>query len=489
MQTLKGRGLVDRNRGKSGKIAVTTKLSYGSGQAVDAVIQAAVNTFLLFYLTTTCGMSGGLAGSIFLISLVIDALLDPAIGRISDTTRSRWGRRLPFMVAAMFPMIGAALLIFNLPETMGPTTLYATALGLNIILRLGLSLFALPHSALLAEFTNDYSERSVIGTYRALFIVIGTAAILLPGFGYIFADPSALGSQQSYSAFGILTAALIGLFGLTCLFGIFRDAKGLPVPASNGDGHDAGLIKDVWQLFKNRSFVLMFAGAVLVLVGQGATTALNLHAFRYFWNLPAAFMQLPLLMLPVGMLVGTGVAAVLLKRVEKRTGVIGAVLILGIYQIIATLLVWFAIISPGSAASIALVAVNGFLFGAGGAMCFICFYAMIADAVDEHELLFDIRREALFAAALMIGSKAATGIGAFIAGIGLQLIGFSVTPEGTKIAQIPASVAGNLGLLWGFAPALIVLSAVPILRFYGIGRARHIEITRALEARVHSAVI
>jgi glycoside/pentoside/hexuronide:cation symporter, GPH family len=464
-------------------IGITTKLSYGSGQAVDAVIQGAINTFLLFYLTTVCGMSGGLAGSIFLFSLVIDALVDPAIGRLSDTTQSRFGRRLPFMAFAMFPMIGSAFLIFNLPEGVGPTMLYATALGLNIILRIGLSLFALPHSALLAEFTNDYSERAVIGTYRALFIVVGTAAVLLPGFGYIFADSSALESRHAYSTFGGLTAALVAVFGLTCLFGIFKPARRLPTPSNENQQGRSGLIKDVMQLFKNRSFVLMFVGAVLVLVGQGATTTLNLHAFRFFWVLPAAYMQLPLLMLPMGMIVGTGIAAVVLKRIEKRDGVIGAVFVLGFYQIAATLMISTGVVAPGSAASIALVAGNGFLFGAGGAMCFICFYAMIADAVDEHELLFDIRREALFAAALMIGSKAATGIGAFIAGTGLQLIGFSDPADALHNPKISASVASDLGLLWGVAPALIVLAAIPFLRFYTIDRARHLKIIGALKTR------
>ena len=107
------------------KLGVTTKLYYGSGQAVDAVVQAVVNTFLLFYLTAVCGMSGGAAGSIFLISLVIDGLLDPLIGRLSDNWRSRWGRRLPFMITALPPMMIASALIFALPSNFSGAVLYA----------------------------------------------------------------------------------------------------------------------------------------------------------------------------------------------------------------------------------------------------------------------------------------------------------------------------------------------------------------------------
>lgn len=466
--------------GKAPMIGVVTKLSYGSGQAVDAIVHAAINTFLLFYLTTVCGMSGSLAGSIFLISLVFDALLDPAIGRLSDTSRSRWGRRIPFMAGALIPMIASAFLIFNLPDNATPAALYAAALGLNIVLRVSLSVYALPHSALLAEFSNDYTERAVIGTYRALFVVVGTGIVLLPAFGFVFAAEDALQSAEAYSLFGIFTALLIGIFGLICLIGIFRPAMQLGLPVLEDGENNVGLFKDVLQLFKNPSFVPMFVGAILVLVGQGATMALNLHAFRYFWKLPAANMQFPLLMLPVGMLIGTGVAALLLKRVEKRDGVMGAVLILGVYQISATLLASTGIVPPGSIGSMALVVANGFLLGAGGAMCFICFYSMIADAVDEHELLFSVRREALFAAALMIGAKAATGLGAFIAGLGLQLIGFSVPVDGVDNPQITDTVARDLGLLWGISPAVIMLLAVPVFRFYKLDRERHSQILRAI---------
>lgn len=480
---------MDQTRELKPKIGMITKLCYGSGQAVDAVVQAAVNTFLLFYLTAVCGLSGSIAGSIFLISLVVDAMFDPAIGHLSDTTRSRWGRRLPFMAGALLPIMVAAFFIFNLPQGIGPALLYAAALLLNIVLRVGLSFFALPHSALLAEFTNDYSERAIIGSYRALFIFIGTAAILLPGFGYIFAAPGALEMPGAYPAFGLLTAALIGIFGLICLSGIFRRTLALRVPADEGTQQKGGMINDVVQLFKNRSFVFMFTGAIFVLVGQGATMALNLHAFRYFWKLPPAYIQLPLLMLPVGMLIGTGFAALLLKRVEKRDGVVGAVIMIGCYQIVATLLALSGFIAPGTLGAIALGAGSGFLFGASGAMCFICFYAMIADAVDEHELMFSVRREALFAAALMIGSKAATGLGAFIAGLGLQIVGFIPPANEADSASLAPQVANHLALIWGPVPALIILASIPLLRVYKIDKQRHTEILRALALKAGPAGI
>lgn len=466
------------------RIDLTTKLFYGSGQAVDAVVQAVINTFLLFYLTAVCGMSGAAAGSIFLVSLVVDGLLDPFIGRLSDNSRSAWGRRLPFMIVALPPMMFAAALVFNLPAGTSDALLYFYVLLLNIVLRVGLSIFALPHSALTAELTGDYSERSVLSTFRALFIVLGTAAALLPAFALLFAGEGSLNSKPPYPWLGLLSACLIGGFGLTCILGIFRKARRLPMPDKASE--ETGFFADMLQLFRNPSFVPMFVGAVLVLVGQGATTALNLHAYRYFWELPPAYMQLPLLVLPVGMLLGTLAAALLLSRIEKRDGVLGAITLLGLYQILITLLAVAGVVAPGSAISIALVATSGLLFGGCGAMCFVCFYSMIADAVDEHDHLFGVRREALYAAALMIGAKAATGLGAFISGLGLQLVGFTPPVEG-RAATIAHDTATSVGLLWGLGGALVVLAAIPFLFRYRIDRAHHADVLASIARRDFAA--
>lgn len=466
------------------KLGVAIKLFYGSGQAVDAIVQAVVNTFLLFYLTAVCGMSGGAAGSIFLISLVIDGLLDPVIGRLSDNWQSRWGRRLPFMIAALPPMMIASALIFALPSNFSGPFLYAYVLALNIVFRVGLSVFALPHSALTAELSDDYGERSVISTFRALFIVLGTAAVLLPAFVFLFAGENALQSRASYPWLGVMTGCLIGGFGSVCIVGIFRKVRSLPVPVA--DAAATSFFSDMAQLFRNPSFLPMFGGAVLILVGQGAATALNLHAYRYFWELPPAYIQLPLLVLPLGMLLGTISAGLLLPRIEKRDGVVGAVLILGLYQIVATLLVVSGAIAAGSALAIGLVAFGGLIFGGCGAACFVCFYSMIADAVDEHDHLFGVRREALFAAALMVGAKAATGLGAFVSGLGLQLIGFVAPVEGETV---PQHVATAVGVLWGFGGAAIMLASIPVLRRYRIDREHHAAILASLSSRLGAKVL
>lgn len=171
----------------------------------------------------------------------------------------------------------------------------------------------------------------------------------------------------------------------------------------------------------------------------------------------------------------------MLRRIEKRDGVVGAITLLGVYQIVITLLAVTGVIPAGSMIAVVLVAISGLLFGGCGALCFVCFYSMIADAVDEHDHLFGVRREALYAAALMVGAKAATGLGAFLSGLGLQLIGFVAPAKASGI--VPPDIATSVGLLWGLGGALVVLAAIPFLRRYRIDRSHHAAVLESLAAR------
>lgn len=466
-------------------LGLPLKLSYGSGQAVDAVVQATVGSFLLFYLTAVCGMSGTAAGSIFLVSLVVDGLLDPYIGRLSDRWQSRWGRRLPFMVVALPPLMAAVALMFSLPQDASPMLLVAYVLVLNVVMRVSLSVFALPHSALTAELTGDYRERSVISAFRAIFIVLGTAAALVPAFTLIFAGAGGLNARGAYPGLGLWAASMIGIFGAICILGTGKTILRLPAHPPPDDATESGFIAELFQLFRNPSFVPLFVGAVLVLVGQGAANTLNLHVFRYFWKLPESAMQAPLLVLPLGMLLGTAAAGLLMRRFEKRDGVMIAVIAVSVYLGGLTLAGIGGLVRPGSELATALVVLNGLMFGVCGAICFVCFYSMIADAVDEHDHLFGVRREALYAAALMIGAKAATGIGSFLAGAGLELVGFP-SSNGTLVS-VSHETATGVALLWGPGSALLFLAAIPFLRHYRIDRAHHARLLTSLAARQTTA--
>lgn len=79
------------------------RLAFGMGQLPEGIKSAAFGFFLLFYYNQVLGLSGTLAGAAIFVALVVDAISDPLVGSLSDVTRSRWGRRHPYMYAAAIP--------------------------------------------------------------------------------------------------------------------------------------------------------------------------------------------------------------------------------------------------------------------------------------------------------------------------------------------------------------------------------------------------
>src|SRR5580658_10047836 len=111
------------------RLRLGTKVSYGLGTVAQAVTGVALSTSIInFYLVRVLGLRPALVGVVILVSLVIDAMVDPAIGRISDTFRSRWGRRHPFMYASAAPIGISIYLLWTQPAGLSPAALAAYVL-------------------------------------------------------------------------------------------------------------------------------------------------------------------------------------------------------------------------------------------------------------------------------------------------------------------------------------------------------------------------
>ena len=177
------------------------RLAYSFGAAPDAMINTALNVFLLYYLTSICGLSPALAGFAVAAGLVIDALLDPWIGMQSDHCRSRLGRRLPFMLGAAPVLVAAFVLLFSLPRIENQSLLFGIVMLLCISIRIGLSTFALPYLAVGAEISDDSIERARIITWRWTTAVLLSLATVVLGFGLFFKGENGIAREAAYPAF------------------------------------------------------------------------------------------------------------------------------------------------------------------------------------------------------------------------------------------------------------------------------------------------
>ena len=464
------------------RLPIRTKLLFGCGQGVEVSATFVANTFLLFYLTSVAGISPAVAGAIIFASLVIDAIADPLIGSWSDRSHSRWGRRLPFMVFGLPVICIASIALFGIAVSGDTVAAISVALLLNVSLRVGTSLYALPYSALTAELTSDYDERSSVTAYRMIFGFIGTVLTIAPAFGLIFATKEAYASRTAYMQLGLLLSAVVLVMGLICILGVRRAVAASPVEHLTPAATSKSFVEDLRDLLRNRSFVVLFTSALIALAVGGSMNALNLYAYSYFWKLPASLNQVPIMGFQIGLLLGIPVTALLLKHMEKRDVVILGLCTIAFGQTASVLIAHqFLGPLPNPAATAVLVGASG-LFGACNSLFFIGFQSMIADAVDEHEARFGQRCEGLYYSALVFSAKAAVGIGSLAAGFVLSMVGLKAN-AGAGAAQIADQSATFLGLLWGAGHGLAFLIVLPLILTYRLDRERHRQLIRELDTQ------
>ncbi len=475
-----GEGARAAGTGSGQRFSVGRKLLIGSGQSVEMAVAFVAATFLLYYLTNVCGIDPAVAGAILFVSLCVDAVADPLIGSWSDRSRSRWGRRLPFMAVAL-PIVGlSALALFAIPTGWGSAATITVALFANIALRVSTSLYALPYAAMTAELTTDYSERSSIAAYRALFNFVSAIACAVPAFQYILNNPQKMASPTAYVELGLLLATVVLAAGAICLLGTRS------MPCSHGSAAPSKeaartLASDVRELFRNRSFVVLFLSCLLCLIIAGSLQALNLYVYQYYWHLSTAQTQQAVLTLQAGFVLGIPLALLLLRFIEKRTAMAIGFIVLAIVQGLFPLL---AKVAPFSAMpAIAIVCSMTLVFGFCSSMLFIAMQSMVADAVDEHDFRFGTRCEGLYYSSLIFATKAANGLGSLLAGVILAAAGLKGVQASGATPQLSEQGIALLGLLWGPGHGVLFLLILPILMCYRIDRREHARIIAALALR------
>ena len=457
-------------------VTVRVKLTYGMGQLVESSSSTLYGTFLFFFYTALLGLPGSLVGLATAISLVIDAVADPMLGSWSDATRSRWGRRIPFMAIGA-PLVALGLgLVFGPPAGLATPALFAWLLGMSLLMRFAVSVFNVPFIALGAEMSEDYAERSSVVAYRTIFSIVGPLAALVLGYGVFLAGKSGLTHAGGYAPLGWSIAALI-LVGGVVLSALLshRFAAGLPTEAPESVAIHQRFLGEVVEICSRiRLLRVLFSVSVLFWVAQGVASALTQHLNLYVWQISSS----QILLITLAYFSGTDfwppLTPILAKRVEKRNLVMAGLVFLCLAQGGLTGLRGLGLFTLSGSAVVVPLAINNFFAGVGVTFAGISIASMMADAADEHDFLFRRRREGLYFAGLGFAGKAATGVGALVAGIGLDAIGFpaGVAQKGA-VVHLSAQTVNGVALIAGPLVAAVAGLATILLIFYRIDRRRH----------------
>jgi GPH family glycoside/pentoside/hexuronide:cation symporter len=439
---------------------------YGSGALVQDTAAYALSYLLLFYLTVVCGMSGSLAGIALGVALIVDSFVDPLVGSLSDNSRSRHGRRHPWMIASALPLVIAFGLLFSIPAGLSGMGLFFYALALLLIVRICISGFNVPYTALGAELSDDYRERSTIVAARVLFTTLASLVAAYLAYGVFLKGDGGTSHREAYAPLAWSLGGLV-LFGAALSsFGTLGVRHRLHEAAPEQTSSLAGFVAEVVEVFRNPSFRVLFIGCLVLFISLGTAAGLTLYANTFFWKLNTEAILAVSLVSLLGLFLGVFIAAALTQVLEKRTVALAGVILVGLCQLAPASLQVAGVLPPGSAVATLMVA--GAVVCVGMSMSLVGFQSMMADAADEHEHLFEARREGLFFAGISLAAKASSGLGAMLAGLILDVIGIpsGLDKFGHPLASAaPLDSIRNLGLAYG--PGAAVITAVSVVILFG----------------------
>jgi len=481
----------ERSGGRPPRLPLSTKLSYGFGSIAEGVKDVAFKTFLLFYYNQVLGLPGWMGGAAGAVALLVDAVTDPVIGSLSDGTRSRWGRRHPYMYAAAVPMAAAFVLLFNPPAGLSAWGLFAWLTVFAVLVRVSMALYAIPSNAMVAELTPRYDERTALVSYRFLFGWIGGGTVTLLAYLWFLAPSGrfadGLRDPTGYAGWSVTGACMIAGAILLCALGTHRLIPTLKPPPDAGRFSLRRLEGELRAALGNPSYRTLVVASLFASVGGAFTDVFGLYLNTYFWE----FTSEQLAAFVPGIVVGVGLGVLSAGPISVRFDKRSAALCLATASVAVGPLPIFlrlARLTPpnGSPLLLAALVVHLAFMVTCGVAIGILIASMISDTIDQNELATGKRQEGIFSSAIAFSAKAATGVGTLFAGVALDLIAFPRPVPGAPPPAIAPEQATVLG--WIVGPGLLGLWVCTLffLSRYRLTRAEHARVLAALAGRAHA---
>ncbi len=469
------------------RIPLAHKLIYGLGAFVNNLLAAAMGGMVIV-LNLGLGMNPALVGLLGALPRLTDAITDPLMGYISDNTRSRWGRRRPYIfIGAIIAGIVFALL-WQLPRGQSESFYFWWFLGGSLIFYLGYTIFATPWVALGYEMTPDYHERTrLMGTQN----FIGQLAYVVAPWFLLFMQSEALFDDMVDGAAGL--AMIIAVFTIIVgiLPAIFLRERFMDSPKSDDDkpaekragGALAVVAHNLAEFFRGFALTLKFApflklcaATFLVFNGFMLISSFQFYVIIYYvfggdkvagaeWAGYAGTLGAVSTFIVIFIVTWLG------TKIGKRRAFFTAV---GL-SMVGYALKWVCY-NP-EVPWLLLLPAPLLAFGLGG--LFTLMPSMIADVVDMDELKTNERREGMYGSifwwVVKLGMAAALAAGGFL----LNATGFDVALEGNQ----SENTIFLMRVFDAFIPFLTSALAIWAIASFSITEERAHEIRRELEQR------
>jgi Na+/melibiose symporter-like transporter len=464
------------------KPGLLTRLAYGIGGAAGGIKNNGFDYVLLLFYSQVLGLSAVLVAAALWIALIFDAVSDPVVGYWSDNLKSKYGRRHPFMYAAMIPISIGYFFVWNPPAGLEGMGLFGWLLTLTIVVRLMYTLYEVPQHALSAELTQDYDARTSLMSFRYFFAWVGGLTVQVILFAFLLKsteeDPSGFFYLEGWNTYGLLGASCIFLAIFISSVGTHRQIPHLMPPPPARDLTPLKVVSEIWETVSNPSFRALFIATLFGLLATGVSATLNQYINGFFWG----FTTQQISGLTLAVFLSPAFALVIAPMAGKAFGKKRAAITIGI-------LAFTIAPAPVFARLLGLFPANGtdelyytILFITVFDIALIVAYQMLAasmvtDIVEENELKTGRRSEGVYFAGISFMRKLAQGIGVLSASVILATA--SIVP-GMRPEEASAESIATLG--FGYAIMLLTLWSLMLISvsFYRISRDDHEKNLQAL---------
>ena len=462
------------------KVDLSTKLYYGFGAVANGAKSNGFNYLLLFYYSQVVGLRADLVSLGILIALVFDAVSDPLVGYISDNTHSKLGRRHPYMYAAGVPVALAYYFLWS-PPAWDETGLFLYFVCMAVLIRTLITFYEIPSTALVAELTDDYDQRTEMMSFRYFFGWWGGLTMAVMNYlVFLPEEKGGLEYVQGWSNYGLAASIVIFISIYVSAIGTHKHIPHLRQPPNREPFSFTKTKKEIKETLSNRSFFALFVSALLQAVAAGVSTSLSIYFSRHFWELTTTeigYMNIPYFF-------SAFIALMLAPRVSRWLGKKkGGMTVLGLAFAMAPMpfilrvlglfpengtdtLFWTLVVF--NTIEVTLIIMSSSLIA-----------AMIADVVEDSEVKTGRRSEGIFFAANSFAQKAVNGLGVVVAGQILAIIQF---PTKAKPGQVPEETLFDLVYLYVPTLLFFYLFALAVLSVYKINREDHSDNLRKLAA-------
>lgn len=454
----------------------------GLNGAVDNLLFIAYELFVLFYYSQVLGLSGTLTGAAILISMIADALTDPVIGSWSDNIRSRFGRRHLFMFASILPICVSFWLLFTPPAALGSVGLFLWLVVTSVAVRVTLTFFSAPASAVTAEISPLKSDRAEMGIYRQIVASVGQFSLLYLAFSIFFRSTPAFENGQenaaAYPDFALALSAIIMVCMLVGAGATFRRIRSfeatLGSPGSSHFNLRRALADWLNAIVRVPNFRAILFGLFFATIMGTTYRAMSIYLGTYLWEFTPAQIKNWQQLVLVGMFTMAIASRFIVPRTDPKKPYLTAFSVLVLMYGLPPLLTALDVLPP---AGDPLLAYFLYAFNTTVGACFgvimICSAVMFSETTDEYHYITRISQTGMIFGLITFGNKAASGLGKVVAGVILDAVGF---PEKSEIDQLTPQILDNLAYLLSLVVFLAGAAGLVVLSRYNLDRQRHAEV-------------